>query len=211
MRILNLGIDLSGIYFYDKNNQTIDFSIARGKIINRLFNYLLDLQLLLLWVVGYFPSHFLRRTFYKFSGIQMGAGSTIHMGARFFYPPNISIGQGSILGDHIFLDGRDKLSIGNQVDIASQVLIYNSEHDLSSESMAATTAPVEIGDYVFIGPRAIILPGVKVGRGSVVAAGAVVTKDIPEFTIVGGVPAKEIGKRNLQNPSYKLGRPRLFQ
>ena len=68
-----------------------------------------------------------------------------------------------------------------------------------------------MGDYVFIGPRVIILPGVKIGKGAVVAAGAVVTKDVSEFTIVGGVPAKEIGERKNKKPNYKLGRARLFQ
>jgi acetyltransferase-like isoleucine patch superfamily enzyme len=82
---------------------------------------------------------------------------------------------------------------------------------LESEGFFARTQTVEIGDYVFIGPRAIILPGVKIGRGAVIAAGAVVTKDVPDFTIVGGVPAKAIGERKNKNPNYKLGRPRLFQ
>ncbi len=133
------------------------------------------------------------------------------MGARFYLPQNISIGEGTIIGDHVFLDGRAKLTIGKQVDMASQVMIYNSEHDLSDPKMKAIEEPVTIGDYVFIGPRAIILPGVKIGKGAVVAASAVVTKDVPEGAIVGGVPAKLIGERPLKNPSYTLGRARLFQ
>jgi len=64
---------------------------------------------------------------------------------------------------------------------------------------------------VFIGPRAIIMPGVKIGRGAVVAGGAVVTKDVPDFAIVGGVPAKVIGERKNKDPHYNLGRARLFQ
>jgi len=64
---------------------------------------------------------------------------------------------------------------------------------------------------VFIGPRAIILPGVTVGKGAVVAAGAVVTKDIPDFSIVGGVPAQIIGERKTKDLHYKLGRARWFR
>ncbi|MCR4305614.1 MAG: acyltransferase, partial [Candidatus Daviesbacteria bacterium] len=75
----------------------------------------------------------------------------------------------------------------------------------------AISAPVEIGDYVFIGPRAIILPGVKIGKGAVVAAGAVVTKNVQENMIVGGVPAEVIGERKVKDLHYKLGRARLFQ
>jgi len=110
------------------------------------------------------------------------------------------------------LDGRDTLKIGDHVDIASQVLIYNSEHDIHGEDFYADkTAPVEIGDYVFVGPRAIILPGVKIGKGAVVAAGAVVTKDVTEYKIVGGVPAHEIGERQAKDLHYNLGRFKLFQ
>ncbi len=103
------------------------------------------------------------------------------------------------------------MRIGNHVDIASGVLIYNSEHDINDEYFTAIEEPVTIGDYVFIGPRVIIQPGVTIGEGAVVAAGAVVTKDIPDFEIWGGVPAKFIGKRTVTNPHYRLGRARLFQ
>ena len=90
-------------------------------------------------------------------------------------------------------------------------MIYNSEHDVQDPSFKAVKSPVIIEDYVFIGPRAIILPGVKIGTGAVVAAGAVVTKNVPERAIVGGVPAKEIGQRQLTDFRYRLGRFRLFQ
>jgi maltose O-acetyltransferase len=72
-------------------------------------------------------------------------------------------------------------------------MIYSQEHDLSAEDFGAHGATVKIGNYVFIGPRAIILPGVTIGDGAVVAAGAVVTKDVEPYVIVGGVPAKVIG------------------
>lgn len=184
---------------------------ASRKIVNRVFNWVLDLELLLVTWAGMVPSHLFRLFFYSLAGMKIGRGSRIHMGARFFYPANIEIGEGSIIGDNVFFDGRDKLTIGDHVDIASSVMIYNSEHDINSEDFHATDAPVKIGDYVFVGPRAIILPGVIIGRGSVVAAGAVVTKDVPEFAIVGGVPAEVIGERKIKDLHYKLGRARLFQ
>ena len=193
--------------FKDKSDKKLSNSEAAGKIFNRLYNYVLDIELMVLRWVSHVPSHTFRKLFYRLAGMKIGRGSTIHMWANFFEPAGVSIGADTIVGDHAFLDGRAPLVIGDHVDIASQVMIYNSEHDLEKEDFSAKSEPVEIGDYVFIGPRAIILPGVKIGKG----AGAVVTKNVPEFTIVGGVPAKEIGERKNKNPNYRLGRPRLFQ
>lgn len=182
-----------------------------GKGLGRVANIILDFELMVLRWVSHIPSHVFRKFIYRLAGVKIGKGSVIHMWANFFDPTGISIGEDTIIGDHAFLDGRDKLVIGSHVDIASFVMIYNSEHDLESEDFKARVEPVSIGDYVFIGPRAIILPGVKIGKGAVVAAGAVVAKDVPEFTIVGGVPAKVIGERQNRKPNYILGRARLFQ
>lgn len=197
--------------FTDKTGKKLSMGQAIPKIINRFYNYCLDFELMVLRWVSHVPCHLFRKMFYLLAGMKVGKGSVIHMWANFFDPSEIVIGEDTIVGDHAFLDGRASLKIGNHVDIASSVMIYNSEHNLESEDFTARTEPVEIGDYVFIGPRAIILPGVKVGKGAVIAAGAVVTKNVNDFTIVGGVPAKEIGERKNKNPDYKLGRARLFQ
>jgi maltose O-acetyltransferase len=166
-------------------------------------------------MVGYIPSHHYRRFFYRLFGIKIGQGSAIHMGARFYYPPNISIGEDTIIGEGIVLDGRAPLKIGNHVDIASEVMIYNSQHDMETADFAAVETVVKeavtIEDYVFIGPRVIILPGVTIGKGAVVGAGAVVTKDVPPFAIVGGVPAKIIGERKNKDLNYRLGRAAWFR
>ena len=197
--------------FKDKMDQSLSWPQASGKIVNRFYNYYLDAQVALLWALGYIPSHTLRKLIFTLAGVKIGSHSTIHIGCRFYQPKNVTIGQGTIIGDHATLDGRAPLTIGNHVDIASGVWIYNSQHDIHSQDMRPIEAPVEIGDYVFIGPRAIILPGVKIGAGAVVAAGAVVTKDVPGKTIVGGVPAQAIGERNIMDFKYRLGRFRLFQ
>lgn len=211
MQIANIKMDGKNIYFTDKQGKALDLPTALGKIFNRFYNYYLDAALLFLWLVGYIPSHMIRNFFYQLFGIEMGKGSTFHMGARFYQPNNIKIGKGTIIGDHAFLDGRASLKIGSHVDIASSVMIYNSQHDLESETMKASEEPVVIGDYCFIGPRAIIMPGVTLGKGAVVAGGAVVTKDVPAGVVVGGVPAQKIKDRKLKEYNYRLGRPRLFQ
>jgi len=195
----------------DKNGKVLTMIEIFGKGINRIKNIFLEFEVFLLHLVGCVPCHHFRRFFYRLAGIKIGKGSTIHTKARFYDPRNISIGVDSIIGEGVVLDGRDKLLIGSHVDIATDVMIYNSQHDVNQEYFAATNAPVKIEDYVFIGPRVIILAGVNIGRGAIVGAGAVVTKDVPPYAIVGGVPAKIIGERRNKDLHYKLGRARLFR
>lgn len=181
------------------------------KFVRRIVAITLEFEVMVLRWAGHIPLHHARRFCYRLGGIKIGPGSTIHMWANFYNPWNIEIGKDSIIGEGVVLDGRDKLIIGDHVDMASEVMIYNAQHDINDPIFKAQKLPVIIGDYVFVGPRAIILPGVKIGKGAVVAAGAVVTKDVEENSIVGGVPAKEISKRTLKEFSYKLGRAAWFR
>lgn len=199
------------VVFKDKMGRTLNLAMALEKGLNRFYNYFFDFELLVLRLAGCVPLHTLRLVFYQLAGVKLGKDTHFHTGTQFFNPRGVEVGEGTIVGQGVFLDGRDKLIIGKYTDIASEVMIYNSEHDINAEDFAATSAPVEIGDYCFIGPRVIILPGVKIGKGAVVAAGAVVTKNVPEFAIVGGVPAQVIGERKNKDLHYKLGRTRLFQ
>lgn len=182
-----------------------------NRVTRRIKTVFWELVAMKLRWTGYIPSHYVRRFVYRFWGVKIGKGSTIHMGAIFYYPRNISLGDDTIIGEKAVLDGRDKLTLGNHVDVASEVMFYNGEHDLNDENFKPKFAPISVEDYVFVGPRAIILPGVTIKKGAVVAAGAVVTKDVEEFKIVGGVPAKEIGERQNKSPNYKLGRAAWFR
>lgn len=195
----------------DKHGKVLTWEQAISKIGVRFESYFLDFGLMVLHLTTYIPFHSIRNFIWRLVGVKIGRNSTLHTGIRVFDPRNIRIGRGTIIGYSCFIDGRDQVTIGDNTDIASEVMIYSSEHDIASNDFHAILAPVKIGDYVFIGPRAIILAGVKIGDGAIVAAGAVVTKDVPEFTIVGGVPAKVIGERSLKDPHYKLGRFKLFQ
>lgn len=195
----------------DKFGQPIPLKTVIRKLIIRFKTIFLEFFIYKLHLIGGIPVHCIRRFFYRVGGMKIGKGSTIHMGLRLYNPSNISIGDDSVIGENTVLDGRATLSIGNHVAIASEVMIYNSEHDIRNPFFTATTGNVIIDDYVFIGPRAIILPGVIIGKGAVVGAGAVVTKNVASFSIVGGVPAKEIGKREAENSGYTIGRASWFR
>lgn len=195
----------------DKTGKRLSPAEILKKVFSRITNIILELKIFLIHVFSYIPSHTFRKLIYRLAGIKIGFGSTLHMGIKFYETKNIIIGVDTIIGENTVLDGRDELKIGNHVAIASEVMIYNSQHDVNDEDFSAIIKPVIIEDYVFIGPRVIILPGVKIGKGAVIGAGAVVTKDVLPNTIVGGVPAQEIGQRSQKEFKYKLGRARLFR
>ena len=200
------------IAFHDKHNKPLTSAEASQKIQRRFSSVWNEFVTgCLWWAVGEVPLHHVRRFFYRLSGMHIGKGSSIHMRVRVYDPKQITIGEDSIIGERVVLDGRAPLNIGNHVDIATAAMIFNSEHDVHSEDFHPIELPTTIEDYVFIGPNAIIMPGVTIGKGAVVAAAAVVTKDVPSMSIVGGVPAKEISQRRVKNLNYRLGRARWFQ
>lgn len=184
-------------------------------------------------LVGYIPSHTIRLWLYRHVfRMKIGKDSSIHWRAEFNNPAGIEIGHNTIIGNDAFLDGRYKrektskgfigylqdffnpsyrpLKIGNNVSIAGEVRIYTMEHDIDSPDFAERSEPVTIDDYVVIGTRVTILPGVHIKRGAVVASGAVVTKDVEEYSVVAGIPAKEIRKRS-RDLRYTLKFAKLFQ
>jgi acetyltransferase-like isoleucine patch superfamily enzyme len=146
--------------------------------------------------IGRMPGHGLRVWLYRRLGIRIGQKTSVHRGCRFYAPRNVRIADHTIINRDVLLDGRSGLEIGENVSISEGAMILTLEHDPNSPEFAARGAQVVIGDYVFVGARAIILPGVTLGRGAVVAAGAVVRRDVLEYQIVGGVPARPIGQRS---------------
>ncbi|MFN2477053.1 MAG: DapH/DapD/GlmU-related protein [Chthoniobacterales bacterium] len=148
-------------------------------------------------IVGRFPSHTLRQAFYRgVMQFKIGERSHIFCGARFDTRGAFALGTGSTINENCRLDNRGGLTIGDHVSISAEVCVLTADHDPHSATFAGRSRPVSIGDYAFIGTRAMILPGVTIGRGAVVAAGAVVTKEVPPLAIVAGLPAKQIGTRD---------------
>jgi acetyltransferase-like isoleucine patch superfamily enzyme len=178
----------------------------------RVINYLTN------HAVNHLPSFRLRHAWYRrVLGVRLGPGSGIHLNCYvWFNGPGrmrreglLTIGHHTRVNRSCCLDARGGLSIGNNVSISPDVAILTMEHLKDDPDFATVTRPVRIEDHVWIGMRAMVMPGVTIGRGAVVAAGAVVTRDVPAGAIVGGIPAHPIGQRRL-DPAYVLAEPFPF-
>jgi acetyltransferase-like isoleucine patch superfamily enzyme len=142
---------------------------------------------------------------YRRLGLRIGKGATILMSTEMHRAEDLTIGEHTVINQHCLLDGRDGLTIGANVNISSHVLLVAGTHDVNDgKSFSGSALRIVIEDHAWLCTRSTILPGVTIGRGAVVAAGAVVTKSVPEFTIVAGVPARKIGDRE-RHLTYELG------
>jgi acetyltransferase-like isoleucine patch superfamily enzyme len=172
-------------------------------------------------LVNQLPSHTLRRLWYRRGlGVEMGDGATVLLGTRMWmYGPgqvrraHTRIGAGTRINRDCTLDTRGGLAIGDHVSISPEVAILTADHDRDEPGFPLRHRPVVIEDHVWIGMRALILPGVRIGRGAVVAAGAVVSRDVEPLAIVAGVPARVVGRRGAEALRYRVDKepPSLFE
>ncbi|MBD0831208.1 acyltransferase [Aestuariibaculum sp. TT11] len=147
-------------------------------------------------IINKIPFYFIRHFYYRYVvGIELGKGSSIHMNVT-INKRKIKIGLNSAINRGCYLDGRGGLDIGDNVSISPGVQLITATHDVNSPDFKYITKEIKIEKHVWIGTNAIIMPGITLGEGVVVAAGAVVTKSVEPYHIVGGVPAKVISKRN---------------
>ena len=163
-------------------------------------------RLCLYWIAQ-IPSHHIRNFFYRYIYLmKLDKNVVIYSGCEIREPQGITIGEGTIIGDNAILDGRAGITIGRHVNFSSNVRIWTLQHDYRDPDFACREehyGPVRIEDRAWIGPHTIILHDVTIGEGAVVAAGAVVTKDVPPYPVWGGVPARQIGLRP-RNLRYKF-------
>lgn len=141
------------------------------------------------------PSRRFRLWVMKKYHVTLGKDTVVCRKVQFRNGEHIRIGNNCIINSNTLLDGRGGfIEIGNHVDIAQESIIWTMEHDIHTHDSRG--GDVHIGDYCWIGCRVMIKPGVSIGNSSICAAYAVVTKDVEENAIYGGVPAKKIGERN---------------
>lgn len=148
------------------------------------------------------PSKRLRVVFLKFFGVKIKGKVRFFAGFHIRGQKKIVIENGVSIGPRVLLDGRNGLIIRKNAVIAYDAIIWTMNHDYNDENFKPNGAPVEIGAYAWICSRAIVLPGITVGEGAVVASGAIVTKNVEPYDIVAGVPARVIGKRERKEYVY---------
>lgn len=154
------------------------------------------------------PSRHFRMYVYRALGAKIGQ-SIIFRKTELLEPQKLLIGDHVSIGWHCLIDARGGLAIGDNVNISSYVRIITAGHDVKSSSFEGTTGRVRIDKNVWLATGCTVLEGVHIGEGAVVACGAVVTKDVPPFTVVGGIPARKISER-VSLLSYEVELPPIL-
>jgi acetyltransferase-like isoleucine patch superfamily enzyme len=157
----------------------------------------LDQDYLFNHVVNRIPMVGLRLSAYSALGVSFDDRSTamIALGVRMWGGRNLSMGARAVVNQGCYIDARGGVRIDSDASVSREVCVLTAAHDLEDPSFGAPTAPVRLSSRCWLGARAMVLPGVTVGEGAVVAAGAVVTRDVEPYTVVAGVPARVIRER----------------
>src|SRR5947209_1301139 len=166
-----------------------------GALIRYLTNHL----------ISHIPFYTIRHAWYrKVLGWTMGPGVAILMGQYIqtggirTSGKKVYIGEGTVINQNCFLYTTGGIVIGKHVSISTGVWLVTGQHEINHPNFIDTYRPIVIGDYASIGARATILGGVTIGEGAVVMAGAVASRDVPPYTVVGGVPARVVKQREKQ-------------
>jgi putative colanic acid biosynthesis acetyltransferase WcaF len=141
------------------------------------------------------PSRHLRKWWLRGLGAALEPGCVIFAGTTVLGAERLHVGSHAQIGWRCVLDARGGLTIGHDAVIASDAQLIAGRHDFDDDDFPAYFDPITVGDHSWLATRCLVIGGVTIGRGAVVAAGAVVTRDVDEMTVVGGVPARVIRKR----------------
>jgi acetyltransferase-like isoleucine patch superfamily enzyme len=156
------------------------------------------------FVVARLPLRKLRHLAYRRMGMRLAANTCVHRGVEVRNAWSIEVGEGSVIGFDCILDGRAGISIGRHVNLSSEVALWTHQHDHRDPEFGTVGGPIVVGDRAWLSFRCTLLPGVTIGEGAVVAAGAVVTHDVPPYAIVAGMPARIVGERAPRELTYEL-------
>lgn len=152
------------------------------------------------------PFHAVRLGMLRMWGAKIGKDTAVFRQTTVLGIDNLVIGEGTTIGWRCLLDARGGLTIGNSVSIASDVHFIAGGHYPNSDDFGYYLAPIVVDDHAWITSRSTVIAPSHIGRGAVVAASSLVNRDIPEMTIFGGIPAKQLGERESElayQPYYK--------
>ncbi len=172
---------------------------AKNNIFAKLFFVLSSIyHLFLNHCINHIPIYIIRKLYYRICGMKIGKNTKIDLNQYFITAGQFRIGNDSHINHNCFIDARGGILIHDNVSVSHYVKLVTGSHDVNSTTFKGKFSSIEIDDNVWIGINATILQGVKIGKGAVVCAGAVVTKNVDDYEIVAGIPAKVIGHRNKQ-------------
>lgn len=134
----------------------------------------------------------------KIFGANVKWSSNVLPSCRVWQPWRLTMGEYTCLSENVDCYSVDEIIIGDQTTVSQGAKLCTAGHDITSRIMELNTQPIVIRSNSWIAAWSIVLPGVTIGEGAVVAAGAVVTKDVEPWTVVGGNPAKVLKKRILK-------------
>ena len=140
----------------------------------------------------------LRISLLRLFGAKIGKRCLICRGAKFYAPWNFECGDFVCVGPRAEIYCKDKVIIGSQVIISQDAYLCTASHDITSQTMELVAKPIKIGNNAWIAAKATVLPGVAIGDGVVIGACSVVAKDVPEWTVAVGNPAKIVKQRKIE-------------
>lgn len=157
------------------------------------------------------PSHWIRLLYYRnIMNFKIGSDSTIFLNCKFDCAGGLTIGNNCVINANCRLDSRGKLFIGNNVSFSEEVICLTADDNEELTGASKREKSIIIDDFVWIGTRAMILPGINLKKGALVAAGAIVTRNVEYLNVVAGAPAKKISMRS-NKFDYSTNYMRLFQ
>jgi putative colanic acid biosynthesis acetyltransferase WcaF len=162
-------------------------------------------------LITHLPGHWLRLAWLRALGARVGRGTIVFRGTTVIGAEHLVLGERVQVGFRVVLDARGGLTVAEDVLLSSDSQLLTANHNVASDDFERQVAPIVIADHAWVATRAMVLAGVTVGRGAVVAAGGVAARDVAPLTIVGGVPARPLRERT-GGLDYRLDarRPPLY-
>ena len=182
------------VSLYNPSQRSLERASLKVILLNKLWMCFQNTMFRYSWRFNRFRMMLLRLFGAKLF-VKKGSYVSIQPGVSIASPWNLLIGALSSIGDNTWVYALDKITIGQKTCIGEYVKLLTGYHDITTWNFQFRTKPISIGSCVWIATGATVLPGVTIGDGAVVAAEAVVTKDVEPWTVVGGNPAKFIKKR----------------